>query len=90
MAPSAARPTKSLRCGSRPTRRLAHSAGVPTAVYYPIPLSKQKGYAAYPSAPTPVTERVCETVISLPMHPDLTRADQDSVIAAVLDSVGWW
>ena len=27
--------------------------GIPTAVYYPIPLSEQKGYAAYPSAPTP-------------------------------------
>ncbi len=26
--------------------------GVPTAVYYPIPLSKQSGYSAYPSAPT--------------------------------------
>ena len=31
-------------------------AGVPTAVYYPIPLSRQKAYAHYPSAPTPVSE----------------------------------
>jgi len=64
------------------------AAGIPTAVYYPIPLSKQKGYAAYPSVPTPVSERICDTVVSLPMHPDLTEADQKRVIDAVLASVG--
>ena len=45
--------------------------GVPTAVYYPIPLSQQKGYRAFPSAPTPVSQRLSKTVISLPMHPYL-------------------
>jgi dTDP-4-amino-4,6-dideoxygalactose transaminase len=64
------------------------AAGVPTAVYYPIPLSKQKGYKHYPSAPTPVSERICDTVVSLPMHPDMDIATQDRVIAAVLGSVG--
>src|SRR6185312_14171198 len=32
------------------------AAGVPSVVYYPIPLSKQKAYAHYPSVPTPVSE----------------------------------
>ncbi|HUB85268.1 MAG TPA: DegT/DnrJ/EryC1/StrS aminotransferase family protein, partial [Rhizomicrobium sp.] len=50
------------------------AAGVPTAVYYPIPLSRQKGYQHYPSAPTPVSERIGKTVVSLPMHPDLDAA----------------
>jgi dTDP-4-amino-4,6-dideoxygalactose transaminase len=62
--------------------------GVPTAVYYPIPLSKQKGYKHYPSAPTPVSERICDTVISLPMHPDLDAGTQSTIIDAVLASVG--
>jgi dTDP-4-amino-4,6-dideoxygalactose transaminase len=62
--------------------------GIPTAVYYPIPLSRQKGYAQYPSAPTPVSERICETVVSLPMHPYLDAPAQDRVIEAVLESVG--
>ena len=35
------------------------AAGVPTAVYYPIPLSRQKAYAHYPVAPTPVSESDC-------------------------------
>jgi dTDP-4-amino-4,6-dideoxygalactose transaminase len=64
------------------------AAGVPTAVYYPVPLSKQKGYHHFPSAPTPVSDRICETVVSLPMHPDMDTATQDRVIAAVLASVG--
>ena len=62
--------------------------GVPSAVYYPIPLSKQKAYAHYPAAPTPVSEALSQRVVSLPMHPYLDRATQDRVIAAVLDSVG--
>jgi dTDP-4-amino-4,6-dideoxygalactose transaminase len=62
------------------------AAGVPTAVYYPIPLSKQKAYAHYPSAPTPVSEELSGKVVSLPMHPDLDTATQDRIIAAVLAS----
>ena len=61
--------------------------GIPTAIYYPIPLSAQKGYKQYPSAPTPVSDKICKTVISLPMHPDLDPATQDRIITAVLASV---
>jgi dTDP-4-amino-4,6-dideoxygalactose transaminase len=62
--------------------------GIPTAVYYPIPLSAQKGYAHYPSAPTPVSDRISKTVVSLPMHPYLHAPTQDRIVAAVLESVG--
>ncbi|HEY1630348.1 MAG TPA: DegT/DnrJ/EryC1/StrS family aminotransferase [Rhizomicrobium sp.] len=62
--------------------------GVPTAIYYPTPLSKQKGYAHYPSAGTDVSEKIGKTVISLPMHPYLDEATQDRIIEAVLESVG--
>jgi len=62
--------------------------GVPTAVYYPIPLSRQKGYAHFPSALIPTTEDISDTVISLPMHPYLDEAMQDVIIEAVLASVG--
>jgi len=61
--------------------------GVPTAVYYPIPLSRQAAYAKYPSAPTPVSERLSGTVISLPMHPYLDETTQDRIVEAVLASV---
>jgi dTDP-4-amino-4,6-dideoxygalactose transaminase len=63
------------------------AAGIPTAVYYPIPLSKQRAYAHYPSAPTPVSEALSGKVVSLPMHPYLDAASQDRVIQAALASV---
>jgi dTDP-4-amino-4,6-dideoxygalactose transaminase len=63
-------------------------AGVPNAVYYPIPLGKQRAYAHYPSAPTPVSEALSQRVVSLPMHPYLDEATQDRIVAAVLKSVG--
>jgi len=63
--------------------------GVPTAVYYPIPLHKQSAYSSYPTAPggLPVTEAKAGVVISLPMHPYLSEADQDLVIAAIRGAV---
>jgi dTDP-4-amino-4,6-dideoxygalactose transaminase len=63
-------------------------AGVPTMVYYPIPLSRQPAYAHYPSAPTPVSEALSGHVVSLPMHPYLDEDSQDRVIAAVLANAG--
>jgi dTDP-4-amino-4,6-dideoxygalactose transaminase len=58
---------------------------VPTAVFYPIPIHRQRPYQAYGVAPggLPVTEAKAGRVISLPMHPYLTEADQDAVIAAI-------
>jgi len=62
--------------------------GIPTAVYYPIPLSAQRGYSHFPSAPIPVSEKLSKTVISLPMHPYLDAETQDRIVEAVLESVG--
>jgi dTDP-4-amino-4,6-dideoxygalactose transaminase len=59
--------------------------GVPTAIYYPIPIHCQDVYSVYPKAPggLPVTEAIRNRVLSLPMHPYLTTADQDLVIDAI-------
>lgn len=59
--------------------------GVPTAVYYPIPIHKQGVYSHYPHAPggLPVTDAKAGSVISLPMHPYLSGDDQDQIIAAI-------
>lgn len=63
-------------------------AGVPSVVYYPIPLSRQPAYVDFPSVPTPVSEALSSQVVSLPMHPYLDEETQDRVIAAVLASAG--
>ena len=62
-------------------------AGIPTAVYYPIPLGRQRAYAHYPTASTPVSDALSKSVVSLPMHPYLDDATQDRIISAVLKSV---
>jgi dTDP-4-amino-4,6-dideoxygalactose transaminase len=62
-------------------------AGVPTAIYYPIPLSRQTAYRHFPSGPegVPVSERLAQQVVSLPMHPYLDPVTQEHVAAAVRD-----
>jgi dTDP-4-amino-4,6-dideoxygalactose transaminase len=63
--------------------------GVPTAVYYPIPMHRQPAYAGYVSGPggLPVTEAAAERVISLPMHPYLSKETQAHIVESVRDSL---
>ena len=61
--------------------------GIPTAVHYPIALSRQRAYADFPSVPTPTSEKLAQRVVSLPMHPYLDEKTQDRIIEAVLKSV---
>ncbi|WP_298158638.1 DegT/DnrJ/EryC1/StrS aminotransferase family protein [Brevundimonas sp.] len=64
--------------------------GVPSAVYYPIPLHLQPAYDMHPRGPQglPVTETKMKVVISLPMHSDLDEATQDRIVAAVASYKG--
>jgi dTDP-4-amino-4,6-dideoxygalactose transaminase len=64
--------------------------GVPTAVYYAKPLHRQTAYRHYPVADggLPVSERLADEVISLPMHGYLDAAVQERVIGAVRRAVG--
>lgn len=59
--------------------------GIGNAVYYPLPLHLQKcfAYLGYKQGQFPESERAAREVISLPVYPELTRAQQDEVIAAV-------
>ncbi len=61
--------------------------GVPTAVYYPIPLHKQLAYIDYPICPggLPVSELLVSQVLSLPMHPYLEESVQDYIVDCVLN-----
>jgi dTDP-4-amino-4,6-dideoxygalactose transaminase len=61
------------------------AAGVPTAVYYAKPLHRQTAYRHYPVAGNglPVSERLSEEVLSLPMHPYLDELTQDRIVGAL-------
>jgi dTDP-4-amino-4,6-dideoxygalactose transaminase len=59
--------------------------GIPTAIYYPKPLHRQEAYRHFPVAEggVPVSEKLAEEVISLPMHAYLDQATQDRIIESV-------
>ena len=63
--------------------------GVPTTVYYPKPLHQQTAYKHYPVAGNglPISERVAQEVVALPMHPYLDEETQDYIIAQVLEAL---
>lgn len=59
--------------------------GIPTAVYYPKCLHEQPVFSplGYQWGDFPESEKASREVISLPMHPFLSEADQDRIIEAV-------
>jgi len=65
-------------------------AGIGSGIHYPVPLHLQKAYRTlhYREGDLPVTERVAREILSLPMFPGLTRAQQESVVEVVLANVG--
>jgi dTDP-4-amino-4,6-dideoxygalactose transaminase len=56
--------------------------GIPTAIYYPIPLHRQQAYKHYPvgEGGVAVSDRLAAEVISLPMHAYLDAPTQDRII----------
>jgi len=58
--------------------------GIPTAIYYPIPLHRQQAYKHYPvgDGGVAVSDQLAAEVISLPMHAYLDAATQDRIIDA--------
>ena len=68
-----------------PLAEALKAEGIPTAVYYAKPLHRQQAYKAYPVADggLPVTERLADEVISLPMHAYLDEPTQDRIVDAV-------
>lgn len=60
-------------------------AGIPSMIYYPIPLNKQEAFSSIgisPSVPA-VSEKLCKTVLSLPMHTELDNEQQKYIIENV-------
>lgn len=58
------------------------AAGIPSMVYYPKPMHRQEAFAGYKydDADFPNTMKLCDTVLSLPMHPYLKDEDIEAVV----------
>lgn len=70
---------------------MAHLAdkGIASAVYYPVPLHLQKAYIdpRYKKGDFPITEWLSDSVISLPIHTELTESILKEITDAVLEFV---
>ncbi len=63
--------------------------GIPANIYYPVPVHLQKGYTKYGFGvgDLPVTEALSEVVLSLPMHTELEKEQQDFIINSIKDFI---
>lgn len=61
---------------------------IPSMIYYPIPLHKQKAFAGSDSNRSfAVTETLCDNVISLPIHTEMESEQQDYIIEKVIEFI---
>jgi dTDP-4-amino-4,6-dideoxygalactose transaminase len=67
----------------QPLRQQLQAQGVGSMVYYPIPLHQQPVYThlGYRPGQLPIVEQVAQQVLSLPMYPELTPTQQETVVA---------
>ncbi|HZK27886.1 MAG TPA: DegT/DnrJ/EryC1/StrS aminotransferase family protein [Thermoclostridium sp.] len=61
--------------------------GIPSMIYYQKPMHKQGAFAdyTYSDIDFEITNELCDTVLSLPMHPYLNDEDIEKVVAVVVD-----
>lgn len=60
--------------------------GIPTMVYYPVPVHLQEAYQiyGYKEGDFEVAERLCKEVISFPIHTEMKDEIQDYIIASII------
>lgn len=68
---------------------IAHlsSKGIPAMIYYPVPLHLQKAYTdpRYKKGDFPITEHLCNTVFSLPMHTELSEDQLQHITSSIIE-----
>jgi dTDP-4-amino-4,6-dideoxygalactose transaminase len=69
-----------------PFRDALARAGVGSLVHYPRPIHRQPAYVSLARPGLDVSEQLCDEVVSLPLYPELSEAEVDAVIAAVLEA----
>ncbi len=63
--------------------------GIPSIIYYPVPLSLQKAFnfAGYRQGDFPVTENLCKSVLSLPIHTEMDSEQMDYICTNLLNII---
>ncbi len=70
-------------------KKFLQDKGIPSMIYYPVPLHLQKAYQylGYKEGDFPVTEHLCKSVISLPIHTELEEEELKYITGSVLKFV---
>ena len=70
-------------------RSYLNDNGIPTMIYYPLPLHLQKAYLNYGGreGQFPVSEKLSKKVLSLPIHTELKKNEQEYIISKILDFI---
>ena len=65
-----------------PLKRYLESQGIPTMIYYPIPLHKQKAFSKIVNSNQNLTNTklLSHTCLSLPIHTEIENSDQEYII----------
>ncbi len=66
------------------------AGGIETGIHYPTPLHRQPALSGMACAnrDLPVTERVADSVLSLPIYPEMSEANIDTVVVALIEATG--
>jgi dTDP-4-amino-4,6-dideoxygalactose transaminase len=74
--------------GRNNCQRFLQKNGIQTQIHYPIPVHKQKAYAAFESTrDLSVTQMICKEILSLPLYPSLTDEEVACVAAVTKDAI---
>lgn len=79
-----------LKSGNRDeVRKKLEAKGIPSMIYYPIPLHQQKVYrdGRYQDGAFPVTEKLCKSVLSLPIHTEFEKQDLEFIVESFISAI---
>jgi len=71
-------------------REALNAAGIGAGVHYPVPVHEQPAFRHLGHKPEdfPATSRVAKRVLSLPIYPEITRAQVERVASTLISAVG--
>lgn len=68
-------------------KKFLEKQGIPSMIYYPVPLHLQRAYRQdrFPEGTFPVTEKLSQTVLSLPIHTEMTEEQLEHITSSIVN-----
>jgi dTDP-4-amino-4,6-dideoxygalactose transaminase len=62
-----------------------HAQHIQTYIHYPLPVNKQKAFPGQKKEKFPNTENFADTILSIPLYPELTRENRETIVRVIND-----